>query len=62
MTLRERLLEEALCNFTPDLVGGKCGDCKKPLAETESVYWFADKRDPALGRYVGPCCAKKRLK
>lgn len=52
MTLRARLLAEALCNFTPDIIGGKCGQCRKPLKEDESVYWFASSQDPG-GIYVG---------
>lgn len=60
MTLRARLLADALCNFTPDLVGGKCQACRKALKEDESVYWFAG--SGGAGMYVGDCCAKKFLK
>lgn len=62
MTLRDRLLAEARCNFTPDLVGGKCGDCGKKLKETDDVFWFRDEGESVKDVYVGLCCADKRVK
>ena len=55
MTTRDRLLADALCNFTPSLVGGKCQACRKSLKESESVYWIAN-------LYCCEACAKKKLK
>ena len=61
MTLRDRLLSEALCNFTPALVGGKCGDCGAKLKESDDVFWFSHGRESGQGTFVGKCCAEKRV-
>ncbi len=61
MTLRSRLLSEALCNFTPAIVGGKCGDCGAKLKETDDVFWFSDGRESGEGKYIGRCCLERHI-